>query len=89
VSCLSAFKKEDQLPIYITHDGLPCATFRKIKERAYLLGLYNWTESDTTVTPNWNGTVLESATSFTCLKIDKTFTHEQLAHSPPKVAHHF
>jgi len=65
-----------------SRDGLPCATYRKIKKNTYLLGLYNWTESDTTVTPNWTGTCLESATSFTFLETGETFTRDQLLNYP-------
>jgi len=64
-----------------SRDGLPCATFREISENTYLLGLYNWTETDTTVTPDWTTPIL-STTSFTCLKTGKTLTRDQLTHYP-------
>lgn len=67
-----------------SRDGLPCATYRQLNDGTYLLGLYNWSESDTTVTPDWIGPIssIESVTSFTCLTTGETFTQQQLANYP-------
>ena len=64
-----------------SRDGLPCATYRQLANGTYLLGLYNWTESDTTITPDWTGPISNAtkSTTFTHLETGQTLTQEQLS----------
>ena len=64
-----------------SRDGLPSASYRELSKGPFLLGLYNWTESDTTITPDLTGPIAEART-FTSLTSGETLTREQLTNYP-------
>jgi len=61
-----------------SRDGLPCASYREVSEKSYLLGIYNWTEDDAIIAPEWTGPISEAST-FTNLSTGETLTREQIS----------
>jgi len=61
-----------------SRDGLPCASYRAINERTFIVGLYNWEETTREIHPEWIGPI-EKCEVFTSLESGEQFTPQQLS----------
>ncbi len=62
-----------------SRDGLPCASYRALDDESYILGLYNWQDHETNVSPDWVGPI-GACSKFISLLTEEVLSRDDLTH---------